>query len=309
MKRIFTLLASFILTISLFAAARPKSQLTIRSADAGDIRVVIDGRRFEPNDNYMRIRDMQPGYHSVKIYRFRNTGFFTIFGNRYDMVFSNSMLIKPRSNVMISIDRFGRAQVLENRMNGRGYGWGDDDDRGWKTDHDYDFDGGHNFGDYGDRDHNWNDRDSHWGDRDNRHDNDGGLGNQGGGYGNNGGYGNQGGGYGNNGGYGNQGGYGTNGGYSKVMSDVDFNRVLDNISRERFEMNMMKSASQVISTSFFTSAQVRQMVQLFSSESNKLELAKQAYDKTVDQRNYSSVSDVFTYTTTKDELARYIRSH
>src|SRR4051812_22044816 len=110
MKRIFTLLASFILTISLFAAAKPKSQLTIKSEDRGDIRVVIDGRRFEPYDNYMRIRDMQPGYHSVKIYRLRNGGgIFTIFGSRYDMVFSNSMLIRPKANVMINIDRFGRA--------------------------------------------------------------------------------------------------------------------------------------------------------------------------------------------------------
>jgi hypothetical protein len=298
MKRIFTLFTTLILTISLFAAARPKAMLTIKSADQSDIRVVIDGRRFEPYANYMRIQDMQPGYHSIRVYRERNFGIFTIFGSRYDVVFSNSMMIKPGTNVMISIDRFGRAQVLESRTRGRGYDW---DDRGWKNDHNYDFDNGRNYGDYGDRDRNMNERDSKWGDRNDRN---GGFGTNNGGYGNNnGGYGN-----GNSGGYGNDGGYG-NGNYSKAMPDIDFNRVLDNISRERFENNMLKSATQVINSNYFTSMQVKQMLHLFSFETNKLDLAKLAYDKTVDQRSYSVVNDEFSYTTSRDELARYIRSH
>jgi hypothetical protein len=264
--------------------------LTIKSADQSDIRVIIDGRRFEPYANYMRISDMQPGYHSIKVYRERNFGIFTIFGQRYDVVFSNSMFIKPQTNVMISIDRFGRAQVLENRMRGRNIGW---DDRDWKHDHDFDFDRGRNFGDYGDRDRNWNDRDTRWGDRDNRN----------GDYGNNSGYGN------NNGGYGTNGGYGNGGSLTRAMSDNEFNRVLDNISRERGENNMMKSATQIISTNFFTSEQVKEMLQLFSFENNKLDLAKLAYDKTVDPRNFYVVNDVFSYGNSKDELARYIRNH
>jgi len=289
MKKIFTLFATLILTVSLFAAARPKAMLTIKSVDQTDIRVVIDGRRFEPYANYLRIQDMQPGFHSIKVYRQRSFGIFTIFGSRYDVVFSNSMMIKPNTNVMISIDRFGRAQVLENRMKGRDFGWNDKD---WRHDHDYDFDNGRNFGDYGDRDRNSNDRDSKWGNRDDRQ----------GDYGNNDGYGS------NNGGYGNNGEYG-NGNFSKAMSDVDFSRVLNNISRERFENNMLKSATQIINSNYFTSAQVKQMLQLFDSENNKLDLAKLAYDKTVDQRNYSVVNDAFRYSTSKDELARYIRSH
>lgn len=289
MKKIFTLFATLILTISLFAAARPKSMLTIKSTDRSDIRVVIDGRRFEPYANYMRIGDMRPGYHSIKIYRERNFGVFTIFGQRYDVVFSNSIFIKPQTSVLINIDRFGRAQVFENHMGGRGYQWNDKD---WRNDHDFDFDRGRSFGDYGDRDRTWNDRDTRWGDRDNRNP----------GYGNDGRYGND-------GHYGNNGGYGNNGSFGRTMSDVEFDRVLDNISRERNENNMMRSATQIINTNFFTSQQVKEMLQLFSFENNKLELAKLAYDKTVDQRNFYVVNDVFNYSNSKDELARYIRNH
>lgn len=278
MKKIFTLFTSLFLTLALLAAARPRTMLTIKSADQSDIRVVIDGRRFEPYANFMRISDMRPGYHSIKIYRERNYGIFTIFGQRYDVVFSNSLVLRPYSNVMINIDRFGRAQVLEQRMGGRDF---DRNDRDWNRDHDFDYDRGRNYGDYGDRDRTWNDRDTRWGDRDNR----------------------------NGGGWDNNGGYGNGGSFSRAMNDQEFDRVLDNISKERFENNMMRSATQVVSTNYFTAQQVRDLLQLFSSENNKLELAKLAYDKTVDQRNYYVVNDVFSFNGSRDELARYIRNH
>jgi Domain of unknown function (DUF4476) len=275
MKKIFTLFASLFLTVALFAADRPKGMLTIKSADqASDIKVIIDGRRFEPSDNYMRVRDVKPGYHSIKIYRERNFGIFTIFGQRYDVVFNNSVLIRPQSNMMISIDRFGAAQVLENRMD-RGFDWNDND---WKGDRDFDFGGGRTGGDYGFRDRARNDRDPRWGDRDDR-----------------------------NGSYGNNGSYESN--FGRTLSDVEFNQLLHNINRESSENNMMKSTTQIINTNYLTSEQVKEMLQLFTFENNKLSLAELAYDRTVDKRNYFVVNDVFSYSDSKAELARFIRNY
>ena len=102
-------------------------------------------------------------------------------------------------------------------------------------------------------------------------------------------------------------GYGTYNGYVSVMSNVEFQRVLDCIDKEWFENNKMKSAMQIINTNYFTSFQVKQMMQLFSFESNKLELAKQAYSKTVDKQNYQCVSEVLMFRSSKEELARFIR--
>ena len=48
----------------------------------------------------------------------------------------------------------------------------------------------------------------------------------------------------------------------------------------------MKSAEQIIHTNYLTVGQVKQLIALFNSEDNKLELAKLAYDKTVDQSDY-----------------------
>ena len=322
MKTIFTLLTSLILSIAASAAdKRPGSILTIKSFDRSDIRVIIDGHRFEPNDNYMRIRGIESGYHRVKIYKEKNNGFFNIFGNQYEVVFNNSVMIRPYTNLMINVDRYGRTTVNESRMNeGGGYGRGDrrdgnrddrgysnrddrgygnrddrgygnrndrsfgdrqdkgfggrdnndyndQDDKNWDKGHDFDFDGGGNYGDYDKKDSR-DDRGFGGG----RTDRD----------------------------------YNSNG-YKSAMNDFDFNRVLSSIEKEWFENNKSKSASQIINTNYFTTSQVKQILQLFTFESNRLDLAKQAYIKTIDQKNYFAINDVFSFSSSKEELARYIR--
>jgi len=260
MKKIFTLLASLVLSIGLFAAAaKPKSTLIIQSADRTAIKVVIDGRRFEPNDNFMRIQGLDAGYHQVKIYRQRNNGMFTIFGSRYEVIFNSSVAVQPRSNVMINIDRLGRAVVSNDRRGGwNNRDWDRNND--YDRDNDFDFERGSRAGDYG------NDRGGRYGDYDNNY------------------------------------------GYNNVMTSQEFQQVLQSIDREWLESNKMKSASHIVATNNLTSAQVKQMVLLFGIESNKLDLAKQAYRNTVDKRNYDIVSDAFNFNSSKDELARFIRN-
>src|SRR5688572_16031188 len=65
MKTIFTLFLSLIMSMAVFAAARPTSILTVKSADNADIRVVLDGKRFEPHDNSIMFGSMEPGRHSI----------------------------------------------------------------------------------------------------------------------------------------------------------------------------------------------------------------------------------------------------
>jgi hypothetical protein len=270
MKTIFTLFASLILSSSVFAApfgagTKPRSSvLTIKSIDQGDIRVVMDGKRFEPGFNSVMIQNIDAGYHSIKIYRQRNTGFFSILGSKYEVVYNSSLFVKPMTQVLITIDRFGRTRVDEKMTQGDGRDR--DRNKDWYDDHGFQYDRDGKSGDYD------NDRDGRF---------DGKDGKDGKGY--------------------------NDYSYSRAISDVEFSRVLDCIQKEWFETNKMKSASQIISTNYFTTGQVKQMLQLFSFESNKLELAKQAYSKTVDKQNYQCVSDMLWFSSSKAELARYIR--
>lgn len=281
MKKIFTLLSTVLLSIAVFAAApKPKTMLTVQSLTRGEMKVVIDGHRFEPNNNFMRLQGLRPGYHTITIYREVSGGYFNLRGRRFEKVFSRSITVRPRTSLVISIDRFGRSSIRESRFdswnNGRNRGyddrnydrnrdyhdrdldrrdngaWGDD----FKQGQDFDFDTDGRKGDY-----NWNDD-----------------------------------------------GYGEER-FENTMNDREFSRVMESIEKEWLESNKMKSASQIVSNNFLTSAQVRQMLQLFSFENNKVDLAKQAYGKTVDQRNFmATISDVFSFSSSKDELARYIRN-
>jgi hypothetical protein len=69
----------------------------------------------------------------------------------------------------------------------------------------------------------------------------------------------------------------------------------------------MISAEQIINSNYFTTTQLKQLLRLFNVERNRLELAKLGYDKVVDQANYYSLSDLFSYNSSRDELAHCIR--
>ena len=98
-----------------------------------------------------------------------------------------------------------------------------------------------------------------------------------------------------------------NDGFRDVMGVREFNDVKDMLRREWFENNRLTSARVMISKNSFTTAQVKDLMLLFTFESNRLELAKAAYCKTVDQRNFWQLTDAFTFSSSKDELNRFLR--
>lgn len=104
----------------------------------------------------------------------------------------------------------------------------------------------------------------------------------------------------------NNGGW-NNGQYKDVMGVRAFNDLKEQLRKEWSENNRMNSAKFIVDKSSFTAAQVKELMLLFTFESNRLELAKYAYCKTVDQRNYLLVNDALTFSSSKDELARFLR--
>ncbi len=100
---------------------------------------------------------------------------------------------------------------------------------------------------------------------------------------------------------------GWNNGYSNVMNTREFETMKEQLRKEWFENNRLTSARFVIERNNFTTAQVREMMLLFTFENNRLEIAKAAYRKTIDKHNYYQVNDALTFSSSKDELARFIR--
>lgn len=238
MKTIFTLLSSLFISASVLAAdAKQKSAVTIKSVDNQNIMVVLDGKRFDANNNSIMISNLNAGQHSVKVYRLRNNGVFNILGKRYEVVYNSTVNLKKRTHLLITIERNGFISMQENKLkNGRGFEYDDD----------YDYD----------------DYDEYYeGDR-----------------------------------------------YATGMNKIEFDRMLQSISREWLESNKIKSVTQVTKTNRFTTDQVKELMRLFTFENYRLEVAKLAYINTVDKWNYSEVNTLFSFQASKIELDRYIRS-
>lgn len=273
MNKMYSLILILFTSIAAFAAERPSSgRLTITSHDNTDIRVEIDGRRYYNDDNSIRINNINAGYHSVQVFRRQqSSGIFG--GSKERLVYSSNVYVKPSHRIDILIDRNGRAQVRETDLN-RKRDRRDRRDRDRRND-DWDDDRNDNgrWQDYDQWERNSRPgRNDDW-DRTNGR-NDGKWGN----------------------------------GYNRAVSYESFQSMKQTLRRENFENTRLTLAKQMMERNYFETIQVRELLQLFSFESNRLELAKYAYRNTVDRNNYHTVYDVFSFSSSRDELSRYINS-
>lgn len=90
------------------------------------------------------------------------------------------------------------------------------------------------------------------------------------------------------------------------MSAGDFSDAKASIKKQTFADSQMKVAKQIFNSNCLTSAQVKEIMMLFTFEENKLEFAKYAYGRTFDLGNYYKVNDAFTFSSSVDELNEYI---
>jgi len=268
MKNIFTLLLGGLLTSSAFA-----NNITLSLPNNMNYQVMIDGRNvngYNDNNNTIYLNNIQYGQHTIEVYRLRRNNFW---GNRNNLVYSSSFNSSPQFDLNIAIDDYGRVQMYQSRSNGY-YG------RNGR---------GKNHGNYGNDDHWGKHRDHDDGDDDDD-DRD---------YRGNNGY--------SNGDY-NHGGY-DNGGwnnnrYNQAMNDNDFNQLVQKIRNQW--IGKISTARDAVNNNYFNTYQVRQILQIFSSESDRLELAKLSYRNVVDQQNFRQLYDLFSYQS-QTELDRSTR--
>ncbi len=102
------------------------------------------------------------------------------------------------------------------------------------------------------------------------------------------------------------GGYGNYGGYKMPMSPQSFQGLKQTIMNQSFDQSKLSVARQALMGNYLSSAQVSEIMDLMTFENTKLEFAKSAYGKTVDQNNYFLVNNSFTFKSSVDELNEYI---
>jgi len=90
------------------------------------------------------------------------------------------------------------------------------------------------------------------------------------------------------------------------MSQFEFMQLKNSIESKSFDSSKLQIAKQALVYNYFSSAQVADIMTLFSFESTRLDFAKYAYGKVIDKQNYYLVNNAFTFESSIQELNQYI---
>ncbi len=93
------------------------------------------------------------------------------------------------------------------------------------------------------------------------------------------------------------------------MDPVDFERAKNTINNTDFDSDKLTIAKQIVGMNCLTVDQIKQIGMLFDFEDSKLDFAKFAYGRTFDLGNYFIINDIFEFSSSIEELIRYISSH
>lgn len=92
-----------------------------------------------------------------------------------------------------------------------------------------------------------------------------------------------------------------------AMNEIDFQRALSVIKSEDFENTKLSTAKQVASNNLLTVNQISRICQLFEFDNTRLDFAKTAYFRCVDQNQYYLLHSVFEFDSNKKELDKFVQ--
>jgi len=92
------------------------------------------------------------------------------------------------------------------------------------------------------------------------------------------------------------------------MDDASLQTLIQTMKNVSFEDKMLAVAKTALKNRALKTDQVHQLLQQFTFEQNKLEMAKFAYDKTIDKNNYYTLYNDFTFNNYSTQLDKYINS-
>jgi Domain of unknown function (DUF4476) len=96
-------------------------------------------------------------------------------------------------------------------------------------------------------------------------------------------------------------------GNNRQISDYDFGLLKHYVRKEAFDDRRINIAKQAAGNSNFSTAQVRDLMGIFSFDDGKLDVAKYFYNRTLDRNNYYQLTDALSFGSSKDALLAFIR--
>jgi hypothetical protein len=287
-----------------------RATIKIRDGEGRRITVSIDGKRFPQNGKILTIGDVPTGMHKIKVYLYQLVANNYAPNNGYNnnnrnmatakLIYSGRMMAKPGTIYRCTVDDFEGMSISEyccNTNNNLYFNYNDN------TDQYYDNDVNWSDAWNGIVDNTWNNnnQNNQWNHQDGDHDHHDYNNNQ-----NN---------YNNN----NQNNYNNNNqnnpnnynnnpnAYSpnsmNATSFANFKRTIQNSSFDSSKETLVKSQ---LANNWITSSQLIEIVELFSFESGKLDIAKFGATRVIDRNNLFNVYNSFTFESSKTEFANFI---
>lgn len=103
-------------------------------------------------------------------------------------------------------------------------------------------------------------------------------------------------------------GYSGKIGCTPPVSPERIQDMANTIENQSFSDDKVRVSKQIIRTNCITLDQLMQLLEQFDFDSGKLEIAKFAYDYVYDLENYYKVYNVFSFSSSGEELDEYIQS-
>ena len=104
----------------------------------------------------------------------------------------------------------------------------------------------------------------------------------------------------------NNNGNGLNSGPQGVMNYREFEALKARVRQNTFDRKRVEIAKSATKQNILTANQVVEIVQLITSDNNRLDYAKYAFDYVADRENYPIVVEAMAFESSKKELQRYI---
>lgn len=100
----------------------------------------------------------------------------------------------------------------------------------------------------------------------------------------------------------------ASGACSKAMSSADFAKLKQSVEAKPFSDTKMSTAKVATKNACLSVNQVKELCKLFSMDEDKLSFAKFAYDYCTEKSNYYQVGDVFSFSSSADDLNAFLES-
>lgn len=89
------------------------------------------------------------------------------------------------------------------------------------------------------------------------------------------------------------------------MGGSDFSSALNTIKNQGFDETRLKTAKQIAGGNCLSANQIAEICKAFGFEETKLDFAKYAYDFCTEPQNYFKINNVFSFSSSVDDLSTY----